>query len=356
VSSRDDFTQKTKEILKDRAGNKCSFPTCRAPTSGASNESEASVDRTGMACHIFAAAPGRGARRYDAKMTSDERKSIRNGIWMCYKHGKQIDNDESRFTVEILQKWKEVAERRAQIENELGREIGDEPEHLLSLGLAAHNVSIDSVFSNENELIGDALKHSCVETIWGKGLVSYLRSFLIEKVRNSFIHGGASTVKLEIDTKSVTLIDDGDAFSPNKLVKHENARGGADSYKHLINKYGSAVIPSTIRKGSKNITSFQMLVSIDDLKKITPCTLELSYESVRGGGYDLDVIDLCEELYITVPKYFALSDLYWLQRISPDIHDGKKELVFVLDEVADYITAQIETAYPSARVIDLSND
>ncbi|EPZ8231889.1 hypothetical protein ACXWHK_004687 [Vibrio alginolyticus] len=355
MSSRDNFTQKTKDTLKDRAGNKCSFPSCRAPTSGASDESDESVDRTGMACHIFAAAPGRGARRYDPTMSSEERRSVRNGIWMCYKHGKQIDNDESRFTSEILQKWKEVAERRAQIENELGREIGEEHEHLLSLGLAAHNVSIDSVWSNENELIGDALKHSCVEAIWGKGLVSYLRSFIIEKVRNSFIHGGASSVKLEIDTKSVILIDDGDEFTPSKLVKHDQARGGAHSYKHLIEKYGSKVIPSTMRKDSKNITSFQILTSLDDLKNITPCSLELSYESVRGGGYELDVIDLCEELYITIPRYFALSDLYWLQRISPDIQDGKKELVFVLDEVADYVTAQIEQAYPSARVIDLSN-
>lgn len=65
MSNRDEFLMTTKRALCDRAGNKCSFPTCSAPTSGPSDESDSSVDSTGMACHIFAAAEGKGAKRYD---------------------------------------------------------------------------------------------------------------------------------------------------------------------------------------------------------------------------------------------------------------------------------------------------
>lgn len=112
MSNRDEFTLDTKRRLCDRAGSNCSFPGCNSPTTGPSDESEIKVDSTGMACHIFAAAPGKGAKRYDPDMSSEERKFVKNGIWMCYKHGKQIDNDECRFTSETLIKWKQVAEKK----------------------------------------------------------------------------------------------------------------------------------------------------------------------------------------------------------------------------------------------------
>lgn len=67
----------------------------------------------GQAAHITAAAPGPGAKRYDATLTKEERGATSNGIWLCQLCAKLIDTDEARFTVELLRKWKQDAEERA---------------------------------------------------------------------------------------------------------------------------------------------------------------------------------------------------------------------------------------------------
>lgn len=113
-SSRDEFSAKTKRDLAARAGHFCSFPGCTQPTSGPSAEANAATVNVGEACHISAAAPGRGARRYDTSMTSGERTSIENGIWLCGTHAKLIDSDEETYTVEQLHEWKREAEVRAE--------------------------------------------------------------------------------------------------------------------------------------------------------------------------------------------------------------------------------------------------
>jgi hypothetical protein len=95
MKDRSDFNSTTKNALAKRAGNMCSFPGCNAITEGPSSESDMSVSKTGMACHIYAAANGPSARRVDVKMTAEELTDISNGIWMCYRHGKLIDTDEA---------------------------------------------------------------------------------------------------------------------------------------------------------------------------------------------------------------------------------------------------------------------
>lgn len=111
---RDGFIHSTIDRLAKRAGMRCSNPDCRDPTSGPSSEDASAVTNTGVAAHICAASLG-GAR-YDPDMTSEQRSSITNGIWLCQKHAKLIDDDESSFPVSLLQEWKETAEGLAFVE------------------------------------------------------------------------------------------------------------------------------------------------------------------------------------------------------------------------------------------------
>jgi hypothetical protein len=67
----------------------------------------------GEAAHITAAAPGRGARRYDATLTPERRRSIDNGIWLCATCARMIDRDAVLFTVKLLREWKRSAEEWA---------------------------------------------------------------------------------------------------------------------------------------------------------------------------------------------------------------------------------------------------
>ncbi|WP_445673346.1 hypothetical protein ACUDA6_22890 [Pseudomonas ceruminis] len=72
------------------------------------------MTNVGKAAHICAASPG-GAR-FDAGMTSNERKAFSNGIWLCANHADEIDRDFNTYTVELLKAWKKQAEATAKAE------------------------------------------------------------------------------------------------------------------------------------------------------------------------------------------------------------------------------------------------
>ncbi|MDT8900351.1 HNH endonuclease [Anaeroselena agilis] len=111
--SRDNFDMTTKETLAKRVGFRCSNPNCRKLTSGPQIDSAGSIN-IGVAAHISAASLG--GPRYDSQLTSEERKSIDNGIWLCQNCAKLIDNDSVLYSSDILLEWKHLSEKAALLE------------------------------------------------------------------------------------------------------------------------------------------------------------------------------------------------------------------------------------------------
>jgi hypothetical protein len=91
---------------------RCSCPDCRMPTAGP--DEAGGVTNTGVAAHISAASPG-GAR-YDSSLSSQARRDITNGIWLCQVHAKLIDDDELAYPDALVRDWKETAEHMAALE------------------------------------------------------------------------------------------------------------------------------------------------------------------------------------------------------------------------------------------------
>lgn len=102
-SSRDEFTDKVKRTIAERAAYICSNPTCRRPTVGPHSDPGKSL-KTGRACHIRAAAPG-GAR-FDESQTADQRRAIENAIWLCAECADVVDKDQCIYPVGLLTDWK----------------------------------------------------------------------------------------------------------------------------------------------------------------------------------------------------------------------------------------------------------
>lgn len=117
-TTREDFSQRTKELLAKRVGHCCSNPQCRQTTSGPQEDPAAAVN-IGVACHITAASPG--GPRYDPSLTSAQRCAVENGIWLCQTCGKLIDSDLKRYTATSLKEWKRLAEEKAARAIESGR-------------------------------------------------------------------------------------------------------------------------------------------------------------------------------------------------------------------------------------------
>ena len=136
---RDDFSQRTKEILAKRVANVCSNPGCRVRTVGPDEGGSGTVN-IGVAAHIAAASDG--GPRYDPFMTPEERSGIDNGIWLCQNCAHLIDADSAAYPVELLHRWKEQTESEARA----------------SLGRRCSLSETESqVLSEAEELAGEAL-------------------------------------------------------------------------------------------------------------------------------------------------------------------------------------------------------
>ncbi len=116
---RDDFDQKTKDVLFKRVGGKCSNPGCRQVTSGPHTNDEKAMNM-GVAAHITAASVG--GPRYDPSLSKEERVSPGNGIWLCQFCGTLVDSDAERYPVDLLRRWKREAENQTlfEVENRYG--------------------------------------------------------------------------------------------------------------------------------------------------------------------------------------------------------------------------------------------
>lgn len=108
---RDEFTEPTKRLLAERAAYVCCNPDCKRSTLGASMADEEKSIKSGVAGHITAAA--RNGPRYNPNLTSEERASASNGVWLCGTCSMMIDkNGGTDFPESVLRTWKEEHELR----------------------------------------------------------------------------------------------------------------------------------------------------------------------------------------------------------------------------------------------------
>jgi WD40 repeat protein len=110
VGKRDEFPEAVVRAVSRRAGLHCSNPACDCPTTGPQAANELGVINIGVGAHISAAASG--GKRYHESLTSEERSSAHNCVWLCQNCAKLVDSDETAFPIELLRAWKEQRERR----------------------------------------------------------------------------------------------------------------------------------------------------------------------------------------------------------------------------------------------------
>lgn len=108
MTKRDEFSAETKRTMAVRAAHFCSNPRCMKLTAGPhSNEEEALT--TGHAAHIHAAAEN--GPRWDPKQTTEQRKHISNGIWLCRECGDIVDKNTEAHSADQLRRWKSDHEK-----------------------------------------------------------------------------------------------------------------------------------------------------------------------------------------------------------------------------------------------------
>ena len=113
---RTNFTPKVRERIESAAGHQCSFPACNRRTSGPGPSSEY-LSNSGYAAHIYAASSG--GPRGQGGLSDVELSDAANGIWLCGRHAKLVDNNKgSAYPPEALHSYKALHEARILLEHE----------------------------------------------------------------------------------------------------------------------------------------------------------------------------------------------------------------------------------------------
>lgn len=341
--ARENFTTSTKESLALRAGYRCSFPECGVMTVGPSAETADSGSRTGMACHIYAAAKGGSARRVaTAKMKLGD---ISNGIWMCYRHGKLIDTDEDTYSAAQLQLWKKIAECRADFQHRAHRdptmkEYADE-----GISIEAASIEINEL-DNEASLIARALIENGAEQIWGRNTAHVVRDFAVEVTRNALKHGAASAVKISVGSAGLRIEDDGAPFDVFTLKEHPNGRGGAAALEYLTAGMKGLYLTARSNDGG-NISEINVAADLwpDD----NPCVVKLDYENVIRLS-EITMNDDCNKFYFYFSPYCSYSDIMLFSMAVGHLRSGTPAAAIFRD-VSDGVIQFFQTRNPDVEII-----
>lgn len=213
--SRDNFSKKIIQVLRERVAHRCSNPDCRVVTSGPTKKVD-KANNLGTAAHICAAS--KGGPRYDEKMTKEERSGIDNAIWLCRNCSYKIDNDETGYPVNLLYQWKEEAEKKAS--QEMGKPLPDNKELSDMLAIACGKktkIFLPNAISNIHYAAEDYLEKLDprfeVDSSFNQGQTTYLLS--AKKGESIPIK---VKIKVNSDTSKIRELD----CRYNELIKYGN--------------------------------------------------------------------------------------------------------------------------------------
>lgn len=153
-STRRDFNSKTKRTIAFRSGYRCAHPGCKGRTTIGPGKKIDSCENTGVASHIYAAAK-RGPRGH-GNLSPQELSSAANGVWLCAKHARQVDENDGRdYPPPVLLSWKAAHEFK------IAREHGSmvhpfgwiESLHIIEAPVFRPNQRI--TFANVNVILGN---------------------------------------------------------------------------------------------------------------------------------------------------------------------------------------------------------
>lgn len=270
---------------------------------------------------------------------------------MCYMHGKLIDTDEVTYTVPMLKRWRELAELRAKLSQQLGQSIDLTTAVTEPLPLAESEVILRTL-GDENEKIGQALLNSCISEVWGKDLAAAVRDIAIEVVRNAFSHGAASSFRIAIDTNKVKITDNGNPFLYSSLVNNPNGRGGAAAIKEL-QSYANNVLLSSRRSETENETMIALIKQPDEVVALTPCAVEFEARNLHEEGFSIPVLSGCDFTYIVMPIFISFSDAFKLIELLQERALSGERFVIVTRQASAGVIRELSAGIPSSQVMVL---
>jgi len=348
-----DFPQKVIEALAKRAGYRCSFPACSINTIGPSSEGPMKISSTGDAAHIVAASSGPGARRANnGKLSIQQLASIDNGVWMCANHARLVDRDEATYTIPMLKQWRAIAERKASLRQQLGREVEFGLREPAGVLLAEHEIELNTLGS-ENAEIGEALLYCGVHETWGDNLAKAVRDLTIELVRNAFQHGSATRISMSIEPNKIVLTDDGQYFRYEDLLIQEHKSGGAAAMQRIIEHYSNHVVLAPMHHGKGNQLTIALIHSLSEIPDVTKCFYTPTREELHNLGLSVPSLPQCDKIYLLLPLHASYSDAFSLVESLLQTKLDLGKYIIVAQGLSDGIVEACRERLPACQIMRL---
>lgn len=311
---RDQFSKPVKEAMAKRVGYRCTAPWCRAMTVGPSNSRVSGTTMVGTAAHVTGATDT--AARWDPSLTSLQRRSLENGVWLCQNHGKLVDDDETRYPVQLLLQWRKRAEELAHME------------------LSGDSHDWDELFVHERPLDPTAADHlhSEIDTfirdvgaleIWEAPAADAARLAIYEIALNEVEHGHTTKLTIKSEPNAITIRSHAPRFGRSELLGCTAGRGGKAAVEALLTemagtldlvyRYEDASEWSVVFVHGSD-ESWPCGVSLDDL-------LSRDFAEIEAG------LAGCAEVHIYTPRLFAYSDASKLFARVPELFEGRAVVV-----------------------------
>lgn len=256
----EDFTEAVKRELRDRVANYCSNPDCGILTVSAKKSSKKGISNIGEAAHICSVQPN-GAR-YNSSMSSAERKSTENGIWLCSACHHIIDTDPDSYSIELLNEWKTQAELNAikSLKNrpKTDKDINEAQQNILAvLPLNSINNAISNVHKSVQQSLEKLDPRFNIISSYVNGQESY---FFQPKDKNAKFK-----LSFELDYNDSTNLEFDQLFKHGKSISFKNIKSfNTDSplFKHIFNLEGC--LPNEIYIAPNKRVESHIIFSTDD--------------------------------------------------------------------------------------------
>ncbi len=250
-NNRDDFKKSTIDILRKRVAYRCSNPDCRVVTVGPTQEKFKS-NSIGVAAHICAASAG--GPRFDPSMTTEQRKSIENAIWLCSSCSVKIDKDPHTYIVDLLHDWKEKAEQLAS--EEMGNKLPSKFDAINTLTAAMSGTS--------HIFVPDMLKNTSIAT-----------ANILQKVDPRF-HVNVEYVNQS--TKYTFLANSDDPIDIHLNFTLDKNNNTSDFFSDMTN-YGKSI---SIPVEDFHLSGSPIFEFLQDQHTFKPATLSFVSESIKS--------------------------------------------------------------------------
>lgn len=294
------------------------------------------MTNVGVAAHITAAA--RGGPRYDPTQTPEERRSVDNALWVCQKHAKEIDDDERRFTVDLLLAWRKRADELA------SAELGRPTTSAVRLQLIPHCATVAA--GEVRQGTADFVEDIAARAALGRARSDLVRMVLYELALNATTHGNAASVTLKSEPGYISLTCDGPQFGLADLLESDQ-RGGGAAVRAIRKETGILDLDCRYKDSSNE---WLILDHLSTAGSDNPCGIELQPEGNILEA-SLSAVAGCEEIHLYTPELWSFSDAHNLRTTIEQYLPGQQIVVHGLDPLGP-VAQVLDQMLPPVRFTD----